>query len=234
MTVKKTLWNFVSFVVKSLMKYLLALFLIIITLPVKAEVFVWQDPKFDIKLTFPHDWMRQAKEGDDLRLHILAPQGQDQAACRVFASNDNRFLYVPPQGAVEVAAFVQDQKALQSVLANRLHYNNVRLIGYQNLAGLGKGPATIAIGQFNKTESGRTYPMQSIVFGGYSQGLETIFQCESTANAWGKWQPLFMSMASSFDYPVRNAIVKQGYYRDFMADGFVYFPVGNKQGVARY
>lgn len=220
--------------VKMIMKYLLALFLFIVTMPVKAEVFVWQDPKFDITLTFPHDWMRQAKEGEDLRLHILAPQGQDMAACRVFANNDNRFLYVPTRGAVQVSAFIQDQKALQGVLANRLHYDNVRLIGYQNVASLGKGPATIAIGQFNKNWNGRNYPMQSIVFGGYSQGLETIFQCESTADGWSKWQPLFMSIAASFDFPVRNAVFKNGHYQDFMADGFVYFPVGNKQGVARY
>ncbi len=216
------------------MKLIAFILSVFIALPASASVFVWQDPKYDITLTFPHDWMRQAKEGEDLRLSILAPQGQDHAACRVFANNDNRFLYVPPQGAIEVAAFVQDEKALKGVLANRLHYDNVRLVGYQNIAGLGAGPATIAIGQFQKKWNGQTLNMQSIVFGGYSQGLETVFQCEATVAGWGKWHPLFMGMASSFDYPVRNAIVKNGYYRDFMADGFVYFPVGNKQGVARY
>jgi len=220
--------------VQNIMKYLFVLFLVIASIPASASVFVWQDPKFDITLTFPDDWMRQAKEGEDLRFHILAPQGQNMAACRVFASNDNRFLYVPPRGAIEVAAFIQDQKALQGILANRLHYDNVRLIGYQNIAGLGKGPATVALGQFNTTVNGRNYQMQSIVFGGYSQGLETVFQCESTQQGWDRWYPLFMGMASSFDYPLRNAPVKQGYYRDFMADGYVYFPVGNKQGLAKY
>ena len=118
------------------MKFLFALFFILFSFPAKAEVYVWEDPKFDITLTFPHDWIRQAQEGPDLRLHILAPQGADHAACRVFANQDNRFLYVPPQGAVDVATFIQDQQALQGILANRLHYNNVQLIGYQSLAGL--------------------------------------------------------------------------------------------------
>ena len=203
-------------------------------MPTKAEVFVWEDPKFDITLTFPHDWMRQAKEGEDLRLHILAPQGTDHAACRVFANQDNRFLYVPPQGAVKVAAFVQDEKALQGVLANRLHYSNVQLIGYQTLGGLGQGPATIALAQFGKNWNGQSLPMQGIVFGGYVQGLETVFQCEALQQSWGRWQPLFMSMAASFDFPVRTAALKNGYYRDFMADGFVYFPVGEHLGRARY
>jgi len=217
------------------MKYLFALFLIITAMPTRAEVFVWQDPKYDITLTFPQTWMRQAKEGDDLRLHILAPQGTDHAACRVFAHQDNRFLYVPPRAAVEVSAFIQDQESLRGLLAHRLHYTDVRLVGYQNIAALGKGPATMAMAQFRKEWNGDMIPMQAIVFGGYSQGLETVFQCEAMAKSWGKWQNLFTSMAASFDFPVRNARFKNGYYRDFMADGFVYFPVGrNAMGKARY
>ncbi len=218
------------------MKYLLLLFIVTFILPVRAEVYQWQDPKFDITLTFPDDWMRQAKEGDDLRLHILAPQAQNQAACRIFANQDNRFLYVPAEGSVQVAQFVQDQQALQGILANRLHHHNVRLIGYQKLAGLGKGPATAAIAQFYKDVNGQKLAMQSIVFGGYSHGLEAIFQCETQVEAWQKWYPTFMSMAGSFDYPLRLATHKHGYYRDFMADGSVFFPVGsgNAQGVVRY
>jgi len=218
------------------MKYVLSLLFVLFVVPAQAEIYKWQDPKFKITLAFPDTWMRQAKEGDDLRLHILAPQGQDHAACRVMANHDNRFLYVPPRASVEVAQKVQDQKALESVLANRLRYDNVRLVGYQNIGGLGKGPATVALGQFTKQWQGRNVPMQSVVFGGYSQGLETIFQCESMAQSWKKWYPTFMAMAQSFDFPVRNATFKQGYYRDFMADGFVYFPVGsgNAQGIVRY
>ncbi len=220
--------------IQNSMKYLFALFILLTAIPASAEVYVWEDPKYDITLTYPHTWMRQAQEGDDLRIHILAPQGTDHAACRIFANNDGRFLYVPPRGSVEVSQFVQDQDALRGILANRLHYSDVKLIGYQNIAGLGKGPATIAIGQFYKDWNGKKIGMQSIVFGGYVQGLETVFQCESMVDGWERWYPTFMAMASSFDFPVRTAALKNGYYRDFMADGYVYFPVGNRQGVARY
>ena len=216
------------------MKYLIALLFVLMPYAAKAEVFVWQDPAYKITVTFPDDWMRQAQEGDDMRLHILAPQGQDHAACRVMASDDNRFLYVPPQGALQVSQFVQDEMAMKGILANRLRYDDVRLVGYQNIGSLGKGPASVAVGQFYKKWNGDHVPMQSIVFGGYRQGLEAIFQCESMTSAWEKWHPLFMKMAASFDFPARTSPVKQGFYRDFMADGFVYFPVGNQQGVARY
>jgi hypothetical protein len=220
---------------KAIMKYLF-IALMMFSFSAQASILSWKDPKFDITLTFPDDWMRQAQEGNDLRLHILAPQGQDHAACRVMANNDNRFLYVPPQGAIQVTQFVQDQDALRGILANRLRYDNVRLIGYQSLGGLGKGPATIAIGQFTKSWNGQNIPMQSIVFGGYTHGLETIFQCESMAQSWTRWYPTFMTMASTFDFPAKGSSFKHGQYRDFMADGFVYFPfgTGNAKGLARY
>ena len=219
------------------MKYLLALFLLVLPFNhVLASVYVWQDPKYDITLTFPDDWVRQAQEGDDMRLHILAPQGTDHAACRVLASNDNRFLYVPPRGAVQVSSFVQDQQAMKNILANRLRYDEVRLTGYQTIASLGKGPASFAVGQFVKAWNGQNINMQSLVFGGYMYGFESVFQCEAMASAWGRWQPVFLDIASTFDYPAKFGILKQGQYRDFMADGFVYFPVGagNATGKARY
>lgn len=215
------------------MKYLFIVFFVIVSLPAQAEVFAWKDPQFNISLTYPDDWMYQATEKTHSRLHIVAPQGQDEAACRVIASNDNRFLYVPPQGAVQVSQFVQDEKALEKFYAGYLNYNNVRLVSYRDIASLGKGPATMAVAQFYKPVGDRQIPMQSLAFGGYVQGLETFFQCESAANAWDKWQSIFVNMASTFDFPARTSPLKNGYYRDFMADGFVYFPAGNNQGVSR-
>ena len=217
------------------MKYIFAFVLLFIAMPAKAEVFVWQDPKFDITLTYPDNWMYQGTDkASDARLHIVAPQGQDEAACRVMASNDNRFLYVPPQGAIDVARFVQDEKTLKGIFANHLNYNDVRLVKYVDLSSIGKGPATMAVAQYYKQVGGDQVPMQSIVFGGYVQGLETVFQCESEAYAWDKWQDLFMNMAATFDFPARTHPLKNGYYRDFIADGSVYFPIGDQQGVARY
>ena len=214
--------------------FLIGLMFFSIASSAQAEVFVWEDPKFDITLTYPDDWMYQKTEKTQARLHIIAPQGQDEAACRVMASNDNRFLYVPPQGAVQVAQFVQDENALKGIFANHLHYNDVRLVKYVDLASLGKGPATMAVAQYYKSVGEQQVPMQSIVFGGYVQGLETIFQCESAANSWDKWQTVFMNIAATLDFPVRTAALKNGYYRDFIADGYVYFPMGNQQGIAQY
>lgn len=217
------------------MKYIFAFILCLLSIPAQAEVYRWIDPVYKIKLTYPHDWMYQAVDRQEgLRLHIVAPQAQDQAACRIYANEDGRFLYVPPRGAVDVAQFVQDEEALRGLLANELHYRDVRLAGYRDLASLGKGPATMAIARYRKPAEHGGAEMQSIVFGGYMHGLETFFQCESTVEGWDEWQPVFLNMATNFDFPVRMAAFKNGYYRDFMADGYVYFPVGNHKGVARY
>ncbi len=214
------------------MKFLSVLLLsLTFIMPANANVFVWEDPEHEITLAYPHDWMYQAIDRqEDIRLHILAPQGQDDASCRVIASNDNRFLYVPPEGFTQVAQFVQDEEALEGLLAHYMHYENVRLKEYRDLATLGKGPATMAVAQYSKNQK----PMQAIIFGGYMRGMESYFFCESQVDKWDNWEATFMNLAANFDFPVRAAALKNGYYRDFMADGFVYFPVGNHQGVARY
>tara|TARA_B100001750_G_scaffold227652_1_gene221472 strand:- start:2038 stop:2688 length:651 start_codon:yes stop_codon:yes gene_type:complete len=216
------------------MKYLFVFFLVMISIPAQAEVFAWKDPQYNIALTYPDDWMYQATEKSYARLHIVAPQGQDEAACRVIANNDNRFLYVPPQGQMQVSQFVQDEKSLQNLFEGYLQYANVRLVRYNDIAALGKGPASLAVAQYYKVTKDRQIPMQSLVFGGYVQGLETFFQCEAAANAWDKWQPVFMNMVKTFDLPPKTSPLPNGYYRDFMADGFVYFPAGRNKGVARY
>lgn len=213
------------------MKYILSIFLVLFSVaPVKADVFVWSDPKFDLTMSFPDDWMRQRQMADNMRLHVLAPQGADMAACRVFASDDGRFLYIPARGQMDVAQKLQDQKTLVSLIRDRLDNNkNVQLIGYQSIAGLGKGPATMALAQYTKTWNGKDYQMQSMQFGGYMNGLETVVHCESLAQAWGRWSPIFLNMVKSFDFPAQYGPKDTGHYRDFVADGFIYLPVGFRQ-----
>ena len=183
--------------------FALICFLFLGSFPAKAEVFVWTDPEFGITLSFPETWMRQAQAPGDLKLHILAPQGMDLAACRVFASDDGRFLYVPPRGQYQVSQLLQDSKTLSSLLQNRLGYSNVKLVGYQDIGGLGKGPATVAVAEYNKNWNGKDYAMKSIQFGGYIDGIETMFHCEALSQAWGRWVPLFMNMVKSFDFPAQ-------------------------------
>lgn len=174
--------------------------------------------------------MRQAQTPDDLRLYILAPQGQDHAACRVFANEDGRFLYVPASGQHEVAQFVQDTDAAQKLLSARLGYDQVTLVGYQNIGSLSKGPSTVAVSQYTKEWRGKTYAMQSIHFAGYVNGKETVFQCEALRQSFDRWYPLFMNMVKSFDFPAQYGSHAQGHYRDFMSDGYVYLPAGYQQG----
>ena len=212
------------------MKYVFALLLMFVAMPTRAEVFVWTDPKFDLTMAFPEDWMRQTQTPDDLRLHVLAPQGTDLASCRIFASDDGRFLYVPPRGQHEVAQFTQDSDTLRALLQNRMGYSNARLIGYQNIGSLGKGPATVAMAQYSKTWNGKNHDMQSIQFGGYMNGMKTVYHCEALAQSWGRWQPIFMNILKSIDFPAQYGPVPQGYYRDFMSDGYVFLPAGYQQG----
>ena len=215
-------------------KILLACLFLFIALPVKAEVYVWTDAQFGLTMAFPDDWTRQTQTPDNLRLHVLAPQGADFASCRVFASDDGRFLYVPPRGQIEVAQELQDAATLRSLLQNRLNYSNVQLVGYQNVGGLGKGPATVALATYTKNWNGKDYAMQSLQFGGYMNGLETVLHCEALNQAWGRWLPVFLNMVRSFDYPAQYGPVANGSYRDFLADGHVFLPAGYQQGRGKW
>ena len=95
-------------------RLLLAALVLFVSPPAHAEVFVWKDPSYGIKVTFPDNWMRQANLDDDLRLHILAPQGMDHAACRLYANHDGLFMDAPASaGPGTSAAF--DSGALRGV-----------------------------------------------------------------------------------------------------------------------
>ena len=72
---------------------LTAAFLFSTILPAYAEVFVWKDPVYDIKVTFPDNWVRQGNFDDDLRLSILAPATRRVSGARFkLRSNPTRGL----------------------------------------------------------------------------------------------------------------------------------------------
>ena len=97
----------------------------------KAEIFVWKDPQFDIKVTYPDNWMRQAQLDDDLRLFVLAPQGMDHAACRLYASHDGRFMDAPAYAGQEVSGFVFSPAQVQKEMIMRPDTSAVQVVVWQ-------------------------------------------------------------------------------------------------------
>jgi len=201
-----------------------------------AEVFIWKDPDYKIRLAFPDNWMRQAQVDENMRLSILAPQGADHAACRLYASHDSRFMDAPAAAGIAVSSFVFDQEALRREVATRPDTDNVRVTSYSPNGGFGRSAASLAEVDFRKNWVGSSYNMHGIVFASQHRGDRIVMSCETLASAWDIWQPTLMAIVKSVDFPAGFATTPSGLYRhQFQYDGNVFLPLNRRyDGYAAY
>lgn len=214
---------------KMIQAFVLAFALCILAVPARAEVFVWVDPVYDIHVTFPDNWMRQANLDDDLRFSILAPQGADHAACRLYASTDGRFMDAPPEAGQDVSALVFNNEALLDEMVRRGDVRDATVAEFVPHATLGRGAATLSYIDFRKVWAGGLYDMRAMVFGSQYHGRRFTMSCESLAGAWEIWQPVFKSIVKSVDFPPAFTVWPNGYYRPFQNEGSVYLPVNRRR-----
>lgn len=191
--------------------------------PAHARTFVWKDPVYNIKVTFPENWMRQANLDDDMRLNILAPQGSDHAACKLYVSHDGRYMdaYAADQQAISV--FIFDQEAIKREIYQRPDTNMVGLASYSPGTLMGKIPAVTAEVDYQKAFAGSVYPMHAMVLASQYNGDRIVMSCEATASGWPRWQELMQNIIRSVDIPSAYAASPNGLYRRFQDDGQVYF-----------
>jgi hypothetical protein len=194
----------------------------------KAQVFVWQDPLYQTQVTFPDNWMRQAQLDADMRLFILAPQGQDHAACRLYTSFDGRFRDAPASYGQQVSTFVFTGDQIARELYNRRDVNNVRVASYGNGASLGASAAVMAQADFQKDWLGGTVPMHALVLASQYNGKHIFMSCETLSSAWPRWEPLMRQIFKSVSFPGAYAVEPNGLYRRFQDDGGVILPLNRR------
>lgn len=215
------------------MKKILALFVVAIlafaAAPARAEVFVWLDPVYRIKVTFPDNWMRQAQLDDNLRLQILGPQGMDHVACRLYVDKDNRFMQTAAYAGQDLSGFVFDANAVKSAFIERPDTDNVRMGGFSNHGTLGKAAATVSDVYFQKNWAGESYAMRALVLGSQYRGKAIMMSCEALATGWQMWEPTLKSIMKSVDFPAEFAPFRNGLYRTFQDEGWVYLPVNRRK-----
>jgi len=193
-----------------------------------AEVFVWKDPSYDIKVTYPDNWMRQAQLDDDMRLSILAPQGMDHAACRLYVTHDGRFMDAPAYAIQEVSAFVFSPAQIQREMVMRPDTSNVQVTGYTNGASLGAGAAVMANVSFTKEWAGARYPMTALVIATQYHGDHILMSCETLSNAWTRWEETMKAIMKSVSWQPAFATEPNGLYRYFQDDGGVHLPLNRR------
>lgn len=214
-------------------KILLSAALLIATVaPARAEVFVWQDPTYDISVSFPDNWVRQANLDDDLRLQILAPQGMDHAACRLYVTDDGLFRDAPAKANMEVSNFVFDQEQIKQEIYARPDTDMVRLASYMTNAKLGRAAAVAAEVDFQKRWAGSVYPMHAMVMASQYHGKHIVMSCETLASSWARWDQVMKGIFKSVDMPSAWAIEPNGMYRRFQDDGGVILMLNRAKNAA--
>lgn len=198
------------------------------TAPAMAETFVWTDPTFKVEAAFPDNWMRQANLDEDLRLFILAPQGADHAACRLYIKQDRRLMDAPANAQAAVNQYIFPPEALQLEIFNRPDVNNVRIVNYQPNASLGKGAAVMATAEFTKTWAGQQFPMYAQIFASLYHGKNIVLSCETHAAGWGRWADIINGVVKSIDFPAAWTPTPNSAYRPFQDDGGVILPLNRK------
>lgn len=206
-----------------------AALLALVTSSAKAEIFVWKDPTYDIKVTYPDNWMRQAQLDDDMRLFILAPQGMDHAACRLYASHDGRFMDAPAYAGPEVSGVVFTAAQVQKEMVMRPDTSGVQVVGYSNAASLGNGAAVMADVNFVKEWAGAKYPMHALVVASQYHGDHVLMSCETLASAWTSWESTMKAIFHSVSFPAAFAPEPNGLYRRFQDDGGVILPLNRRK-----
>ena len=193
---------------------------------------MWTDPTYKISVSFPDNWVRQGNFDDDLRLQILAPQGQDHAACRLYVTNDGRFADAPPRANMEVSNFVFDAEQIKREVFARPDTNRVELVSHMTNAKLGRGAATAAEVNFDKNWNGSTYPMHALVLASQYHGKHIVMSCETLASAWGNWDAVMKGIFKSVDFPSAWTIEPNSAYRRFQDDGGVILMLNRSKNAA--
>ncbi len=191
----------------------------------RAEVFVWQDPTYDMQVAFPDNWLRQAQYQPNMRLSILAPQGADHAACSLYVSRDNRYMETPPNMGLQVAASVFDARTFQTEFYTRPDTNNVRVASYGTTGSLGMAAAVMAQVDFSKKWMGQDVPMHALAIATQYDGKRIFMSCEAMAGSYARWDSLFRGIFKSVSFPGAYSVMPNGHYRRFQDDGGVILPM---------
>lgn len=192
-----------------------------------ANTAFYEDPKTGMQVTYPFEWRQQSNVPVAQILHIRAPHNEDLAQCKMEAINDERFVIFPKDVIDEVAQRELAEDYWETFVAR---YNNPNILSIDYQGGLGQGSATYANIEFTNNEDAAGARMRGIYFASLYGDLNVNFACFSRADRFDKWKSTFLSIADTVRFPDRYHNLLSGHYRNFFADGVIYFKVGHKKG----
>lgn len=200
--------------------------------PAKADYFVWEDPKSGLTLSYPDTWRMVSQRQPDEVLSIIAPSstGED-AVCRVRVKDDKRFLIYPPQLADDVQPVAYGEEFWRRYLNE---YDNVSLYGTTSNSGLGRGFGSFSVAGYDAALFSSYGKRRGIAAAALYFDKVYVMDCSARAEAFEKWQPLFLSVIGSVDFKKAHHEVWTGDYRNFLNDPGLQFKWPMKDAVNRY
>lgn len=187
--------------------------------PAKADYNVWTDAKTGVRLSFPDTWKQINNDLpiDVITLSVPSPN-EENAECHLQAEEDKRFMIYPNEYREAIQKTEFRGKFLDKYTAG---YNDLKVIRYQDNAGLGQGFASMAIISYiNPTDSDGTDVQDKggiMAVTNYGDQVYVV-ECSSYLPVYKDYHAQFMDFfkSISFKKAYHESIV--GDYRNFLAE----------------
>lgn len=179
-----------------------------------ADVFVWQDAKTGVSLSFPDTWqIVNASDSDDV-LRLAAPPRVDEAGCRIRARTDRRFTIYPPRYDSSVQQFAYGRDFWSGFLAEE--YNNPSIETFGEPASLGRGYGSYVLASYIVSGPDSDSTKRGLSFVSLYRDKVYIVECSALKGAYEKWNPVFRSVIKSVDFRKAVHELPTGHYRNFL------------------
>ena len=193
---------------------LLALCVMLKTVPANAHYVVWRDPDFKVDLSYPDDWKAQGGLPGDARYRVTAPE--DGAQCTLFTKTDKRYTIYPRDYIADILAQEMQWDYWEQAVAN---YDELTFY-YDNFGALDGGPARYTLVDYvdRTPEKNGAQPVRkrAWVYGAIAGTMHINIHCSSTIESFEKHAGDFGQIIDSVQFPAPYATTYRGDYRDVL------------------
>lgn len=210
---------------------LVAVFSLGLSVPARADYFVWTDAKTGLFLSFPDTWKVMNSRLPDEVLTIMAPDAEDFAVCRVRTDPDRRFLMYPPTKDSDVQKVAYSTEFWDKYYSV---YDDVEIYGVVDNAGLGRGFASIAVADFKSDFVGPYMKRRGVATAALYNDTAFMIDCSAREGRFAKWHDLFQSVMASVDFKKTHHELLTGEYRNFLNDARMNFQWPGSDATNRY
>lgn len=188
--------------------------LMAITVPAKADIYIWEDAETNVKASFPDTWKLINNQDPNTILTVLAPDQETMPICRLKVKEDNRFRMYPVQFESEIQKVAYSNNFWDDYLHEQ--YADVQMPLQLDESGLGKSFASHALFNYSGEPAENEEFRQGIGFASHYFDFAVIAECTANQTGYPDWVPQFMQFFSSIDYPTVYGTHVNGEYRDFI------------------